>query len=55
MGFIRKRLSEPSTWAAIGILFQIVKVNVPPQYHAVVDCASGLLAAAAGVTPEATK
>lgn len=52
MGFIRKRLSEPSTWAAIGILFQVLKGAVPPEYHYVADCASAALATLAGVTPE---
>lgn len=52
MGFIRKRLSEPSTWAAIGILFQIAKAKIPPEYHTLADCASTALATLAGVTPE---
>lgn len=55
MSFVRNRLKEPSTWAAIGILFQLAKSAVPPQYHAVVDCASTALATLAGITPEGAR
>lgn len=55
MGYIKKRLQEPSTWAALGIIFQIAKSAVPPQYHVIADCVSVSLATLAGVTPEATK
>lgn len=53
MSFIRNRMKEASTWAAIGILFQVARATVPPQYHGLVDCASLVLATVAGVTPEA--
>jgi hypothetical protein len=36
-----KRLKEPSTWAGFGLLFQTAKIFVPPQYHFVLDGASG--------------
>lgn len=52
MGFIRNRLKEASTWAAIGIMFQVVRASAPPQYHALIDCASVAVASLAGVTPE---
>ena len=50
---MKNRLKEPSTWAAIGILFQVAKAVTPPQYHVIADCASTVLATLAGVTPEA--
>lgn len=50
MNFLKNRLKEPSTWAAIGIIFQIAKGAVPPQYHAIADCVSVSLATLAGVT-----
>ncbi|WP_228892550.1 hypothetical protein [Pseudoduganella aquatica] len=53
MNFLKARIKEPSTWAAIGIILQIAKSAAPPQYHAVVDCMSTVLATLAGVTPEA--
>ena len=36
-----KRLKEPSTWAGLGILFQAAKAFVPPQYHVLLDGATG--------------
>lgn len=53
MGFLMNRLKEPSTWAALGIIFQVAKSAVPPQYHALADCLSVSLATLAGATPEA--
>lgn len=47
-----KRLKEPSTWAGFGVLFQVAKAFVPPQYAVVLDGLSGLAAAVAGVVPE---
>lgn len=32
-----KRFKEPSTWAGLGMLFQMLKVVVPPQYHTIID------------------
>lgn len=48
-----KRFTEPSTWAGFGVLFQAAKMFVPPQYHLVLDGASAVAAAVAGVMPEA--
>lgn len=48
-----KRLTEASTWAGLGVFFQVAKAFVPPQYAVVLDAASGLAAAAAGVIPDA--
>lgn len=39
-----KRLKEPSTWAGLAVLFQTAKAFVPPQYHIVVDGATGAAA-----------
>ncbi|WP_373987002.1 hypothetical protein [Duganella sp. BuS-21] len=47
-----KRLKEASTWAGLGVLFQVAKVLVPPQYHVVLDGLSGLAGAVAGIVPE---
>jgi hypothetical protein len=41
-----KRITQPSTWAALAVLFQLAKAFVPPQYHPVVDSVS---TAAAGL------
>jgi hypothetical protein len=49
-----KRLKEASTWAGLGILFQVAKAFVPPQYHIVLDGLSGVAGAVAGVVPEKT-
>jgi hypothetical protein len=32
-----QRIKQPSTWAAMAVLFQLAKAFVPPQYHAAVD------------------
>jgi hypothetical protein len=50
-----KRLKEPSTWAGFGVLFQVLKAFVPPQYGIVLDGLSGVAAAVAGVVPETAK
>jgi hypothetical protein len=47
-----KRLKEPSTWAAIGILVQMARPFIPAQWHAIPDGVSALAAVYAGVTPE---
>jgi hypothetical protein len=47
-----KRLKEPSTWAGLAALFQLAKAVVPPQYHIVVDCATAMAGALAGVIAE---
>jgi energy-converting hydrogenase Eha subunit E len=41
-----KRITQPSTWAAMAVLFQLAKAFVPAQYHPVVDSVS---TAAAGL------
>lgn len=46
------RLKEASTWAGFGVLFQMAKMFVPPQYHLVLDGASAVAGALAGVIPE---
>ena len=46
------RLKEPSTWAGFAALFQLAKLIVPPQYHIVVDGATAMAGALAGVIAE---
>jgi hypothetical protein len=46
------RLKEASTWAGFAALFQLAKAVVPPQYHIVVDCATAVAGALAGVIRE---
>jgi hypothetical protein len=36
------RIKQPSTWAALAVLFQMAKAFVPPQYGPVVDGISAL-------------
>ncbi|MFZ4878433.1 hypothetical protein ACL9RI_25385 [Janthinobacterium sp. Mn2066] len=43
------RLKEASTWAGLGVLFQVAKAFLPPQYHICVDGASAVAGALAGV------
>ncbi len=37
-----KRLKEPSTWAGLAALFQLLKAVTPPQYHVIVDGATAV-------------
>lgn len=46
------RLKEASTWAGFAAVFQMLKVFVPPQYHLVLDGATAVSGALAGVIPE---
>ncbi len=46
------RLKEASTWAGFGVLFQMLKPFVPAQYHIILDGASAVSGALAGVIPE---
>lgn len=46
------RLKEPSTWAGLAALFQLAKMIVPPQYHIVVDGATAMAGALAGMIRE---
>ncbi|PJJ17824.1 hypothetical protein CLU90_1004 [Janthinobacterium sp. 67] len=46
------RLKEPSTWAGFAALFQLAKLIVPTQYHIVVDGATAMAGALAGVIAE---
>lgn len=46
------RFKEPSTWAGFAALFQLAKLIVPPQYHIVVDGATAVAGALAGVIAE---
>lgn len=47
-----KRLKEPSTWAAIAVVVQMIRPLIPAQYHAIPDGVTALSAIYAGVTPE---
>ncbi len=49
------RLKEASTWAGLGVMFQVFKAFVPPQYSMVLDTLSAVAGAVAGVVPEAQK
>jgi hypothetical protein len=53
MEYMKNRLTEASTWAAVACFIQLAGKYLPPQYHVVADCVSVSLAAVAGVTPEA--
>ncbi|WP_343724265.1 hypothetical protein [Herbaspirillum huttiense] len=46
------RLSEASTWAGLGVLFQVMKAFVPPAWQIYLDGASAAAAGVAGVIPE---
>ncbi len=46
------RFKEASTWAGFGVMFQVCKAFVPPQYHVFLDGASAVAGALAGVIPE---
>lgn len=47
-----KRLKEASTWAGLGVLFQVIKAFVPVQYHEVLDGLTGVAGSLAVVVPE---
>lgn len=47
------RFKEPSTWAGLGVLLQVLKAFVP-QYAVLIDAASAGAAAIAVKLPEAT-
>lgn len=53
MGWLRKRLGESSSFAALGGLLQVIKPLVNPAYHGAVDIASVLLCGGGIVKPEA--
>ena len=46
------RFTEPSTWAGIAALLQLARAFVPPQYQIVVDGATAMAGALAGVIAE---
>jgi len=50
-----RRFAEPSTWAGIGILFQVLKAFIPPSAHIFADALSAGAAGIAGVLPEKAK
>lgn len=47
-----QRLKEGSTWAAFGILFQVLKAFLPPSAHVYADALSAGTAAIAGALPD---
>lgn len=46
------RLKEPSTWAGIAAIFQMMKAFLPPQYQIVMDGGTAVAGALAGVIAE---
>lgn len=46
------RIKEPSTWAGIGVLFQVLKAFIPPHAGIYADALSAGAAAIAGALPE---
>jgi hypothetical protein len=46
------RFKEPSTWAGLAALFQLVRAFVPPQYQVVVDGATAVAGTLAGFIAE---
>lgn len=49
------RLKEPSTWAGIAVLLQISKKFIPAPYLVVIDTASAVAGALAGMMKERGK
>lgn len=49
---IRNRFKEPSTWAGIAVLLQIGRKFVPVPYLVVIDTASAVAGALAGMMKE---
>lgn len=47
-----KRIREPSTWAGFGVLLQMAKSFLPPQYHIILDGATAVAGTLAGVISE---
>ena len=47
-----QRFKEPSTWAGFGVLFQVAKAFIPPQWHILLDGMSAFSGALAGAMPE---
>jgi len=52
---MQQRIKEPSTWAGLGVLFQVLKAFLPPSAHIYADALSAGAGAIAGVLPEKAK
>ena len=46
------RFKEPSTWAGFGILSQVLKSFMPPQWHILLDGISAATGSIAAALPE---
>lgn len=53
--YLLQRLKEPSTWAALGILFQVLKGFLPATAHVYADAISAGAGSIAAALPEAAK
>ncbi|QGZ37775.1 hypothetical protein IP92_02945 [Pseudoduganella flava] len=49
------RFTEPSTWAGIAAVFQVLKSFLPAHNHMYADALTAAAAALAGALPERTK
>ena len=49
MGWLRKRIGEPSTLAGLGMLVMMAKTVVPPHYQMLIDGVAVALAGGAVV------
>jgi hypothetical protein len=49
------RLKEPSTWAGLAAVAQMLKGFVPPQYHVLLDATTAATGALAAGLPERGK